>query len=177
MEGGIAERSSVLRRLSPPLVAALTLSLAPAAFAKGVPAAHVQAPRFALPSVAGRVDSDSLRGKVMLLDFWASWCGPCRQSFPWMAAMHDTFATRGLVIVAVNLDKDRDAADKFLAGFRVPFTVAFDPAGKTAEAFHVGAMPSSFVLGRSGEILYTHAGFDPRKSGAMEAALKEACSK
>ena len=162
-------------RLTSPLVIALTaLSLAPAAFAKSAPAA---APHFALPTVAGRVDSDSLRGKVVLVDFWASWCGPCRQSFPWMAAMHDKFAKRGLVIVAVNLDKDRAAADKFLATYRVPFTVAFDPAGKTAEGFHVTAMPSSILLDRSGEILLTHAGFDPKKSGAMEAKLEEACSR
>lgn len=165
------------RRLTSLLVIVLTTSsLAQAGFAKST-APPAPAPHFALPAVTGRVDLDSLRGRVVLVDFWASWCGPCRQSFPWMAAMHDKYAARGLVIVAINLDKDRAAADQFLATFRVPFTVAFDPAGKTAEAFHVGAMPSSVLLGRSGEILSTHTGFDPRKSGAFEAKLEEACSR
>jgi cytochrome c biogenesis protein CcmG/thiol:disulfide interchange protein DsbE len=151
-------------------------AFAPPASAKGA-AAHVAAPHFTLPTSAGSLDSDSLRGHVVLVDFWASWCGPCRQSFPWMASMHDRYAAKGLVIVAVNLDKDRALAGKFLEGFRVPFTVAFDPAGKTADAFHVKAMPTSFVVDRSGEIRMTHAGFDAKKTGAMEAALEDACSK
>jgi thiol-disulfide isomerase/thioredoxin len=148
----------------------------PEAFAKSAPS-RVAAPHFILPTSAGSLDSDSLRGRVVLVDFWASWCGPCRQSFPWMASMHDRYAAKGLVIVAVNLDKDRALAGRFLEGFRVPFKVAFDPAGKTADAFQVKAMPTSFVVGRSGEILMTHAGFDVKKTGAMEAALEEACSK
>lgn len=148
----------------------------PEAHAKSAPA-HVAAPHFALPTSSGSLDSDSLRGHVLLVDFWASWCGPCRQSFPWMASMHDRYAAKGLVIVAVNLDKDRALAAKFLEGYRVPFTIAFDPAGKTADAFQVKAMPMTFLVDRSGEIRMTHAGFDARKTGAMEAALEEACSK
>ena len=152
------------------------LAHAPQAPAKSAPA-HPGAPHFTLPTSAGKVDSDSLRGKVVLVDFWASWCGPCRQSFPWMASMHDRYAPKGLVIVAVNLDKDRALAGKFLEDYRVPFTVAFDPAGKTAEAFQVKAMPTSFVVDRSGAIVMTHAGFDAKKTGAMETALEEACAK
>jgi len=152
------------------------LAHAPEAHAKAAPANAV-APRFGLPTSAGKVDSDSLRGHVVLVDFWASWCGPCRQSFPWLAAMHDRYAAKGLVIVAVNLDKDRARAGEFLEDYRVPFTVAFDPAGKTAEAFQVKAMPTSIIVDRSGAIVMTHAGFDAKKTDAMEAALEEACSK
>jgi cytochrome c biogenesis protein CcmG/thiol:disulfide interchange protein DsbE len=148
----------------------------PEALAKSAPT-RVAAPHFTLTTSTGRLDSDSLRGRVVLVDFWASWCGPCRQSFPWMATMHDRYAAKGLVIVAVNLDKDRALADKFLDGFHVPFTVVFDPSGKTADAFHVKAMPTSFLVDRSGEIRMTHAGFDAKKTDAMEAALEEACSK
>jgi thiol-disulfide isomerase/thioredoxin len=155
----------------------LALGLAAPALAKAPPAPAGKAPHFALPTAHGKVDSDSLRGRIVYVDFWASWCEPCRRSFPWMADLHQRLAPHGLTIVAINLDKDRKAADKFLADHPAPFTVAFDPGGRTAEAFKVPAMPSSFVLGRSGEILYAHAGFDPAKTAALDTLLKEACSR
>jgi len=135
------------------------------------------APAFTLPTRDGTVSSDSLRGKVVYVDFWASWCGPCRGSFPWLKTMHERYAGKGLVIVAINLDKTRDDADAFLAKYAAPFTVAFDPAGKAAEAYKVAAMPTSFVIGRDGTLLESHAGYDRKKAAAAEAVIQEACAR
>jgi thiol-disulfide isomerase/thioredoxin len=144
-------------------------SLAAAAAAKG------PAPRFDLPARTGTVSLDSLRGRVVLLDFWASWCEPCKRSFPWMSGLHEQYGAKGLTIVAINLDKARDAADAFLTEHPVKFLIAFDPTGKTAEAYHVPAMPTSFLIGPTGTILYSHAGFDPKKTGELEKLIAEAC--
>jgi cytochrome c biogenesis protein CcmG, thiol:disulfide interchange protein DsbE len=132
------------------------------------------APSFDLPTSNGTVSLDSLRGKVVLVDFWASWCGPCRQSFPWMSKLYQTYSQKGLVIVAINLDKKREPANDFLSEFSPPFIVAFDPAAKTAEAFHVPAMPSSFIVNREGMILYSHAGFNLKKTDEVENLIQEA---
>ena len=137
--------------------------------------ANRTAPKFVLPGLHGEVSSDSLRGRIVLVDFWASWCAPCRRSFPWLASMQKQWGDKGLVIVAINLDKDRAAAERFLARYPATFPVAFDPAGKTAETFRVAAMPTSFVLGPDGEIRATHAGFDPAKTKELEAMIAEAC--
>jgi len=135
------------------------------------------APRVALPTTSGTVELDSLRGKVVLVDFWASWCEPCRKSFPWMADIYRKYADQGFTIVAINVDKDREAAEDFLAKLPAPFVVAFDPTGATAEAFGVRAMPSSFLVGRDGTILGTHAGFDPRKATPWEESIRAACAR
>ena len=111
------------------------------------------APSFTLPGRTGPVSLASLRGHVVYVDFWASWCGPCQMSFPWMTQMYDRYARKGLVIVAVDLDKDHRAAEHFLDRHMVPFLVAFDPAGKTAEAFDVEAMPSSYLVGPDGRMI------------------------
>ena len=163
--------------------AVLVLSLAVAVpLAEGKPASPVSrtpqhAPAFSLSGREGPVVSDSLRGKVVWLDFWASWCGPCRSSFPWLSRMHERFAPQGLVIVAIDLDKSRDDADRFLAKFPAPFTVAFDPEGKVAEAYRVSAMPTSVLVDRDGTILSTHAGFTPKQAAALEARIQEACAR
>ncbi|HEX4960559.1 MAG TPA: TlpA disulfide reductase family protein [Thermoanaerobaculia bacterium] len=128
---------------------------------------------FALPTSTGTVTLDGLRTKVVLVDFWASWCGPCRQSFPWLSTMSQRYGEQGLVVVAINLDKDRDLAQAFLRRFSPPFIVAFDPAGKTAEAFNVTAMPSSFLVSRSGRVVYSHAGFDLRDTDAIEQQIQK----
>jgi thiol-disulfide isomerase/thioredoxin len=161
-------------------VSAAALFLFLAGAARAAPAAHAArpAPAFHLPTRGGgTVASDSLGARVVLVDFWASWCEPCRKSFPWLAAMRERYGSKGLVIVAINLDKSRDAAEAFLEKYPAPFVVAFDPAGKTAEAFHVAAMPTSFVVGPDGAILASHAGFDPKKTGAFETLIQEACAR
>ena len=132
------------------------------------------APDFTLPARSGTVSLHDLRGKVVYVDFWASWCAPCRQSFPWMRSMDEKYKKDGLVIVAVNLDKDVNAAEGFIQQFTPPFTIAFDPAGKTADAYNVQVMPSSFIVDRTGAVVYAHEGFEESKSQAIEEKIKEA---
>lgn len=135
------------------------------------------APAFSLPTRGQPVVLDSLRGKVVLLDFWASWCVPCRKSFPWMNGLNERYGKRGLVIVAVNLDKTRDPALTFLESVPASFTVAFDPDGKLAEAYHVKGMPTSYLISTDGKVLESHIGFDARKTSEIEARIQEALPK
>ena len=156
---------------------ALSLALPAAASAgKDAAADSAVAPRFTLPLRTGTVSLDSLQAKIIYVDFWASWCEPCHRSFPWLAELHKQYADKGLVIVAINLDKVRDPAYAFLEKHPAPFRVAFDPEGKTAEAYHVSTMPSSFLIGPSGKILLAHTGFVPGKTADVENLIKEACS-
>ena len=99
---------------------------------------------------AADLDLSAYRGRVVYLDFWASWCGPCKQSFPWMQTMKDTYDRQGLTVIAVNLDMDRADADKFLERFRPTFEGRFDPKGKIAIFYKVQAMPSSVLIDRHG---------------------------
>ncbi len=89
------------------------------------------APAFALPNAAGQnVDLDKLRGSVVYVDFWASWCGPCKRSFPWMNEMTRKYGPKGLTIVAINVDKKREDAEKFLKVAPAEFTVVYDPTAR-----------------------------------------------
>ena len=162
-------------------VVPLLLTLALPAFARKVrdPAAVAPgvAPPFDLPTRSGRVSLESLRGRVVYVDFWASWCGPCHQSFPWLHTLQERYGAKGLAIVAINLDKNRDAADAFLAQYAAPFVVAFDPAGTSAEAFQVSSMPSSYLIDAAGNIIFSQAGFDPKETAKVEARIQEALSR
>jgi len=136
-----------------------------------------RAPSFRLPTRTGSVCSDSLNAKVVYVDFWASWCGPCRKSFPWLASMHSRYAAKGLVVVAINLDKKRELAEAFLEQNAAPFTVAFDPDGKIARAFDVSAMPSGFLIDAEGKLISSHVGYDAKETAMIESRIQEAFSK
>jgi cytochrome c biogenesis protein CcmG, thiol:disulfide interchange protein DsbE len=122
---------------------------------------------------AAPLDLGPFRGRVVYLDFWASWCGPCKQSFPWMQTLADTYAGRGLTVVAVNLDADRADAEKFLRQFRPTFEVRFDPTGDLAAFYQVKGMPSSVLIDRHGVPRFTHVGFLPIDGSALEAQVQE----
>ena len=122
---------------------------------------------------ASPLDLTSLRGRVVYLDFWASWCGPCKQSFPWMQTMKETYERQGLTVIAINLDMDRADANKFLEQFKPTFDVRFDPKGELAESYKVEGMPSSVLIDRHGVTRFTHVGFRPVDGAVYEAQVRE----
>jgi cytochrome c biogenesis protein CcmG/thiol:disulfide interchange protein DsbE len=128
---------------------------------------------FAPTWAASPFDISAFRGRVVYLDFWASWCGPCRQSFPWMQTLKNTYEDQGLTIVAVNLDADRVDAEKFLNQFKPTFEVRFDPDGRLADVYKVKSMPSSVLIDRHGVTRFTHMGFRPVDGAVYEAQLRE----
>jgi len=129
-----------------------------------VPAASVTGLTAPLPLIDGK-------SRATYIDFWASWCGPCRQSFPWMNSMHAKFAQSGLRIVAVNLDTNAADARRFLAQLPASFTVAFDPSAELARRMGVKTMPSSVLADAHGRIVGTHAGFVSEDSPHLEAMI------
>jgi len=99
------------------------------------------------------------KGKVVLIDFWASWCIPCKTSFPALDALYREYQPRGLEVLAVNLDERRRDADTFLAARPHTMPVLFDPKGVSPAAFAVRGMPSSFLIDRAGNVRFTHMGY------------------
>ncbi|MEZ5498094.1 MAG: TlpA disulfide reductase family protein [Steroidobacteraceae bacterium] len=102
---------------------------------------------------------EQFKGKVVYVDFWASWCAPCRKSFPWMQSIQREFSNSDFVVVAVNVDRDRKLADEFLSHFAPTFALRFDPVGDAALHYDVRGMPTSFLLDRTGRIVARHKGF------------------
>ena len=118
------------------------------------------------------IDLAVYNGNVVLLDFWVSWCGPCRRSFPWMNDMHTKYSDDGLVIVAVNVDNDLAAAQRFLTDYPAKFSVHFDEDKTLAHEYEVVAMPSTFLIGRDGRVVEQHLGFKVLKQDEYEAAIR-----
>jgi thiol-disulfide isomerase/thioredoxin len=116
------------------------------------------------------------KGKVVYLDFWASWCGPCKESFPWLNEISAKYKDRGLVVVAVNLDKDREKADAFIKQHPPTFQMLFNSDGSIAKKYGVKGMPYAVILGKDGQVLHSHVGFHKDKTKeyiqALEGALK-----
>ena len=136
-------------------------------------AAPNKAPDINLPAASGTVQLDDLSGKVVYLDFWASWCQPCKQSFPWMKQMKQSYADQGFEVLAVNLDKDRKLADEFLSKMDVNFIIAFDQNGQSASDYKLKGMPSSFLIDRNGSIHAAHIGFRDEDKKQLEQAITD----
>jgi thiol-disulfide isomerase/thioredoxin len=146
---------------------ALALATAPAAAlepGQGLPVA----------SVAGGAGSVALvdgKARLTYIDFWASWCGPCRQSFPWMNRMQAKFGPQGLRIVAINLDARRPDAQAFLAQVPASFELGFDAGGAAARQFGVKTMPSSVLVGADGKVVAVHQGFRKDDEAELEGRI------
>jgi thiol-disulfide isomerase/thioredoxin len=102
---------------------------------------------------------EATKGKIVLIDFWASWCEPCKQSFPVMEELHKRYSDRGLVIIAINVDENRPDMEAFLKKNTSTFVVVRDANQKLVEKAGIATMPSSFLIDRDGKVRFTHTGF------------------
>ncbi len=113
------------------------------------------------------------KGKVVYLDFWASWCAPCRKSFPWMNDLKNKFDNDKFVVVSVNLDADKKLAERFLSQVPANFSITYDPNGDLAGELQLKGMPSSFLINTEGKIVSAHMGFTEKKKLRYEQEIKE----
>ena len=136
-------------------------------------------PEIKVESLAGKkIDVASYRGRVLLLDVWASWCGPCKQELPMLDAMARRLKAQGIDVLAVSVDQERANVDKFLQGHgHWALTIAHDPAGAIAERLQPDKMPTSYVIDRSGVVRYVNAGFVPDDAAEIEKRLLEVAGK
>jgi cytochrome c biogenesis protein CcmG, thiol:disulfide interchange protein DsbE len=130
-----------------------------------------KAPTFTLPGDTSKISLEKLRGKVVYLDFWASWCDPCRKSFPWMNGMKARFDSKKFAIVAVNLDSSKEDAIKFLENAPADFDIAYDPDGSVATQYNLQAMPSSYLIDKKGNLVLTHKGYREGDTAEIEAKI------
>ena len=136
------------------------------------------APSFTLPSRGGdNVSLASLKGKVVMLNFWASWCGPCRQEMPLLEQMHKRYSAIGFTLVGVNVDANSKDAEEWLSKTPVSFPVLFDRDSKVSAMYDVKAMPSTVFIDRQGNVRALHRGYKAGDEGEylnqIRALLKE----
>ena len=114
---------------------------------------------------------EDFRGKVVYLDFWASWCGPCRQSLPWMESLRRDYAAAGLEVIAVNVDETPADGIGFLKRYAVSYPVLGDSGGAIAALYDVKDMPSSYLIDRRGTVRKVHRGFNARAGAQLRDAV------
>jgi thiol-disulfide isomerase/thioredoxin len=149
-------------RIAPILLMLLTLS-SPA------PAGNV--PKSLAPIVSAWKDTVQFRDKVVYVDFWASWCAPCRLSFPFMNRLQRKYQDKGLLVVAINLDRKSVDAEQFIEEMRSTLQVVFDSTGSLAKLYSLDAVPSSFIYGRDGVLRARHEGFYPKDTVALDSLV------
>ena len=139
---------------------AILLCAAPPAVAAVNPGAP--APAFTLAARdGGKLSLADLKGQVVMINFWATWCGPCRQEMPLLAQMHDKYEPLGFTMLGVNVEPDSAAAVAWLKGVPVTFPILFDTDSAVAGSFGVEGMPSSVLVDRNGQVRYIHRGYKP----------------
>ena len=120
------------------------------------------APDFTLKSRDGKnVRLSELRGQVVMINFWASWCGPCRQEMPHLEAIHNEYVDYGFTLLGINVDEKQELAEKLLAQIPVSFPILFDPSSSVSKQYNVDAMPTTILIDRDGNLRHLHRAYRP----------------
>lgn len=160
-------------RLHAALLACTLTQTGPVALAVEVGAA---APAFELDGPNGKVSLAQYRGHYLYLDFWASWCAPCKRSFPWMEQLQKNYADKNLKVLAITVDSEKKDAEQFLKTTPNQLPIAFDPAWASAKAYAIRGMPTSILIGPDGTVRYIHSGFNNDAPAKIEQAINAVLS-
>lgn len=135
---------------------------------------NVPAPDFTLESRQGEnLRLQDFRGEVVMLNFWASWCGPCRQEMPLMDELYEQYKDLGFTILAVNVDEDRGEAHRFLDKVPVSYPILYDPESNVSEQYEVQAMPTTVMIDRDGNARFLHRGYQPGYEDDYEEQIRQ----
>lgn len=139
-----------------------------------VQAGSGMAPNFTLKSRSGKnIKLSELRGQVVMINFWASWCGPCRKEMPVLEKLYKKYKSLGFVILGVNVDDKKSQAEYLLKQIPISFPILFDSNKKISEIYNVTAMPSSFFIDRDGKLRSEHKGYLPAYDMLYESEIKK----
>jgi peroxiredoxin len=157
----------MLRSLLAVLIGGLVTCLAFAGSLSG------PAPQFSLQSRDGdKVALSDLKGQVVMINFWATWCGPCRQEMPHLEALHQRYSNLGFTLLGVNVEDNPEGATKFLQETSVSFPILFDPKNEVSKLYKVVAMPSTVLVGRDGSMRFIHHGYKPGYEGEYQTQIR-----
>jgi peroxiredoxin len=132
------------------------------------------APAFTLTTLGGEQAALSqYKGQVVLVNFWATWCGPCQQEMPLLDQMYKKYKPAGFTLLGVNVDKDAPAVRELLTRKPVSFPVLLDPKNQVSQAYHVDDMPSSVIIDRKGEVRYVHRGYKPGDENEYQDRIRQ----
>ncbi len=151
------------------LTALLAAALPAQALDVGAPAPAVNLPA---QGAAARIALPDPKARLTYVDFWASWCGPCRKSFPWMNQMQARYGAKGLRIVAINVDAKTADAERFLQDVPARFEVALDPQGDSARRYELKGMPTSLLIDAAGRVVAIHQGFRDGDGETLEKLIR-----
>jgi peroxiredoxin len=157
-----------------PLTASCLALLLFAAGAPAAPVAQAAAPDFTLRNAAGgNLRLREQRGQVVLVNFWASWCGPCRQEMPHLNRLYEKYRASGFVLLGVNIDDDAHAAATAAARWGLKFPVLLDAEKSVSRLYDLGSMPTSVLIDRDGRVRYLHRGYREGVEQAYEQQIRE----
>lgn len=145
-------------------------------FSAAVFAADVSgpAPDFTLKSRDGKnIRLSELQGQVVMINFWASWCGPCRQEMPHLEAIHKEYVDYGFTLLGVNVDEKQELAEKLLAQIPVSFPILFDPSSSVSKKYNIDAMPTTILIDRDGNLRHLHRAYRPGFEDMYRNQIKE----
>ena len=159
---------SLPRLLKACLISLVCVSLTGAASVKG------PAPNFTLKSLSGKnLKLSEMTGNVVLINFWASWCGPCREEMPLLNALHKKYEPLGFTVLGVNVEEDMEGAMNFLGHVPVDFPILLDNTNKVSKQYKVVAMPTTVVVDRDGNMRYLHEGYKPGDEKKYRQMIKK----